>query len=441
MVLVYCDTTGPRHRYILDIIFKDMLGVDYGFTADPLQFQAWHGPKMNYSSLELPGDIFHIRPEGLLAETGLRNELPRVTAGDGFPVFFMTAAPSGLPYDPLAMAFFLVTRYEEYLPFEADQHGRFPAGASMAFRHGFLDKPMVNMLAKVIREGLSTYNPHYPWPKPAFRFRPTFDVDIAFAHLGKGWIRGSAAMARLLLKLDRKGLSGRIKVIRGRSPDPYDNFDFIQRTVESAGMRPAYFFLVGDFGRYDRNSHHLHPRLRSLVHGLSPRADIGIHPSYRSFGNVSRLSMETARLSRLTGNSIVHARQHFLRLAFPSTYRAYIDLGITDDHSLGYSDTNGFRAGTANPFPFFDLLRNRVTPLLLHPFIFMDSAFVEQMRTPPERALEEMNVLMDRAAEHGGEAAGIWHNYALADDHATAPWREVFSRAIEHASSLYVRSL
>jgi hypothetical protein len=43
-----------------------------------------------------------------------------------------------LPFDPLAATFYLVSRYEEYLPFIPDEHGRFPAKQSFAFSNGFL---------------------------------------------------------------------------------------------------------------------------------------------------------------------------------------------------------------------------------------------------------------------------------------------------------------
>ena len=44
----------------------------------------------------------------------------------GLPVFFQTTSDSDIPFDVFAASFFLVSRYEEYLEFQPDAHGRFP---------------------------------------------------------------------------------------------------------------------------------------------------------------------------------------------------------------------------------------------------------------------------------------------------------------------------
>jgi len=110
-------------------------------------------------------------------------------------------------------------------------------------------------------------------------------------------------------------------------------------------------------------------------------------------------------------------------LSFPHSYRSLAVLGFTDVHSLGYSTVNGVRAGTATPFLFFDLLREEITDLRLHPFLFMDSAMADHLKYTPEQALEEAMKLTDKVRRYGGEAIGIWHNYALSDQGPYQGWR------------------
>jgi hypothetical protein len=55
----------------------------------------------------------------------------------GFKAFFKTS-DGIVPFDLFAAAFYLLSRYEEYLSQEKDQYGRFPAEASLAFKAGFL---------------------------------------------------------------------------------------------------------------------------------------------------------------------------------------------------------------------------------------------------------------------------------------------------------------
>ena len=49
-----------------------------------------------------------------------------------------------VPLDIFGSAFFMLTRYEEMVITERDTHGRFPARASIAYREGLLERPIVD---------------------------------------------------------------------------------------------------------------------------------------------------------------------------------------------------------------------------------------------------------------------------------------------------------
>ena len=46
--------------------------------------------------------------------------------------------------DIFASSFFMLTRWEEYVDLSRDEHNRFPHTASLAYKHNFLDRPIVN---------------------------------------------------------------------------------------------------------------------------------------------------------------------------------------------------------------------------------------------------------------------------------------------------------
>ena len=70
-----------------------------------------------------------------------------------FTAFFRAEADTG--FDLLAAVFYLITRYEEYLPHDKDLYGRYPHTAAVAFREGFLQQPLVNTWMEYFRQLLS----------------------------------------------------------------------------------------------------------------------------------------------------------------------------------------------------------------------------------------------------------------------------------------------
>jgi len=46
--------------------------------------------------------------------------------------------------DIFASAYFMLTRWEECISSDKDEHHRFPASASLAYKHNFLHRPIVN---------------------------------------------------------------------------------------------------------------------------------------------------------------------------------------------------------------------------------------------------------------------------------------------------------
>jgi hypothetical protein len=93
--------------------------------------------------------------------------------------------------------FYLISRYEEYLPFEPDQYGRFEAGQSLAFRHHFLEEPIVDQWIEMFKSVLTGKYPELHFPAREFRFISTFDVDRPWAYLHKGIWRTLRGLVRM----------------------------------------------------------------------------------------------------------------------------------------------------------------------------------------------------------------------------------------------------
>ncbi|MCU0370708.1 MAG: polysaccharide deacetylase family protein, partial [Bacteroidales bacterium] len=312
-----------------------------------------------------------------------------------------------------------------------DEHGRFAVEKSLAYRGNFLQIPLVDMMAHEIKKLLQDRYPGIEIPGQPFRFIPSFDIDIAYAHLAKGWGRAVAAWVKLLLKADIEQVKERLATLSGNVKDPYDNFDLHAKWAGKYGHPLLYFILLGNFSKFDRNTSHKNRRFRKLIHDLGRYSEVGIHPSYRSHLCPEIFEEEKRRLEDIILKPVTRNRFHFLRLKFPESCRLLISQGITEDYSLGYSTINGFRASTCTPFLFYDLQKEEVTTLRLHPFIFMDSAIIDHMKLTPQQAISAITGLVDQVKKYGGEAIGIWHNYSLSEKDQYTGWQVVLESILE----------
>lgn len=98
---------------------------------------------------------------------------------------------------------------------------------------------------------------------------------------------------------------------------------------------------------------------------------------------------------------------------------------------MGYGSINGFRASVASPFYWYDLEKEQVTSLLLHPFCFMEANSFFEQRATPEQALEEMRHYHREVKKVNGQLITIWHNTFLGMDPMYAGWKEVYARFVK----------
>jgi len=143
MILLYADRITTRLEYAGRLIFQDILITKVQFTDQVILFKDSPLPKINYSPLRFGDEPFISAGDFLFSETITIPEIQPVEY-QGETGFFPTSSDSVLPFDPFASAFLIVTRMEEYLPGPRDSYGRFIAENSILFRHGLLEKPVIN---------------------------------------------------------------------------------------------------------------------------------------------------------------------------------------------------------------------------------------------------------------------------------------------------------
>jgi hypothetical protein len=432
-MLLFAENITPRLRYITGFIGEALTGQPISITTDFQAYEQATGPKINYSTRISSVNDLQVQPAGLLFEEGIQPQAIRCGNSNGYTVFFETGGD--FPFDIFAASFYLLSRYEEYLPFTKDLYGRYPHTASLAFQQGFLDKPMVNYWLQDLKKVLQGMFPGLELREPAFRFLPTYDIDEAFAFRHKGWLRNTGGWLRDLFRGNLAQCRQRLLVLKGKQPDPYDAFDTMDELHQQYALSPLYFFLLASKrGQVDKNTDPSGEAMQQLVRRIAAVYQTGIHPSWQSGDEEALLISEKKQLQTLTGKPVTISRQHYLRFTLPEGYRRLLAAGILEDHSMGYGMVNGFRASVASPFYWYDLQQESSTALLLYPFCYMDANSFYELKHMPAQALEEMMMYYHEVKKVNGSLITLWHNTFLGTDPRFAGWKEVYTRFLQEIS-------
>jgi len=435
-LLILVPKLTNRLYYIFELIFKDLLRVDYSITSDSAVFLAYEGPKFHYGNNNIGDELFQ-KASRLLFERNIHeiqdNELKIIDFRDTKAIFPVYNEKSIFPFDVFAASFYFVTRYEEYLPHVCDKFNRYQVKDSILFKMNMLERPLVNIWAQILGERLKEAFPGLTFKKKKFTFVPTYDVDAAWAYKNKGFLRTGAAFLRDLINLNFEEVKARWQVITNKKRDPFYTFDEQIQMQKDLKLRPVYFILCGDYGEYDKNISLTDIDFQYLIKRLGDFADVGIHPSFASFLDVEKMRNEVTELSKVLNCEITKSRQHFLRLNLPSSYKNLIELDITDDYTMGYASQTGFRAGIADTFKFFDLTQDTVTKLRIHPFAVMDGTLRDYLNLNNEDALEKVKKLIAEVKNVNGTFILLWHNETLSDQKRWTGWKAIYNEIVNFA--------
>jgi hypothetical protein len=429
-LLVFVPELTSRISYTFSLFFESLLSTAYKLTRDIEEYKAYKGPKLNYSGKVSGEDGLFFKAAGLLSEKGISKQNISVADWQGLKVFYRVDG-GALPFDVFSASFYMVSRYEEYLSESYDEHKRFKVTYSLAFKNHFLDIPIVNAWAEELKKILIDKYPSLIIAERKYTFTPTIDIDVAYAHLGRSKGVTMGAYMKLFSRFDIKAAARKMSVLSGKTKDEYDTYDYQEEIFRKYNVKPIYFILAADRSAYDKNIETESDVFKLLVKRLSAFAGVGIHPSYRSESVKERVEVELKRVENILGNRITKSRQHYLRITLPDTYRCLAKLGITDDYSMAFAASPGFRAGMCSPFNFYDLQAEEVLPVKIHPTIVMDGTFNEYLGVTPEIAIETTQKLVLQVKKYKGEFISIWHNHSLNEQQHWKGWRRVFEETIK----------
>ena len=434
MLLVYTHKVTPRVTYTFKHFFTRILQIQVEFTSKVEKFVAHNGLKITYAKQPL-GNEFFIKSDNLLFEQGINDVEIKMGDWQGVPCFFMNKQNTAVPFDIFAATFYLLSRYEEYLPHLKDHFGRFSAEESLAYQQGFLDKPLIDIWAYKFRDLLTKKNPNVQFKERTFEYISSIDVDTTYCYKHKGIIRTIGGFAKDILKLKVKDFWLRSMVILGFRKDPFDTFDELIYLQKEYGIKTIFFFLVSEYTTFDKNISSRNSTYRSLIKSIADYCNVGLHPSYFSMKNDLKLKKEKKRLEEITNSPVQRSRQHYLRLAMPETYQNLIGLEIQEDYTMGYAQHYGFRASTCSPFYFYDLDYEIQTPLKIFPFAVMDVTLKDYLGLSYKKSFEVIMDLAKEVAQVKGTFITLFHNETLSNKGKWFRWNKLYIAMLKQIST------
>lgn len=433
-MLILVPKITNRLYYIFELMLKDELGIDFKFTTDKDSYLSHEGAKLHYGKYPMPEESgLYQQAANILFEHDIADQDVKICnykeSKAIYPVF---NERSLFPFDIFAASFYIISRYEEYLPHVSDNYNRFQPQDSILYKMEMMERPVINLWSIDLGNELVARYPEITLKKKTFRFVPTYDVDAAWAYRNKGFFRTTLSLCRDILRFDKNEIRYRWDVLRKKKMDPFDTFEYQIKLQKELKLSPLYFILCGDYNTNDKNISIKNKEFQQLIKHLGDYALVGIHPSFSSYLNKNMIKEEITRLSDVLKREVTISRQHFLRLSLPSSYQILIELDITDDYTMGYASQAGFRAGYADTFKFFDLENDMKTKLNIHPFALMDGTMRDYLNLDVQESYEKAKKLVDEVKNVNGTFILLWHNETLSGEKRWEGWITLYRKILDY---------
>lgn len=412
-MLILVPKNTPRLAYTLDFILVEILNISYQTTTSIDFFKSsenkhkWsYGVFCDENTPTLPS--FPL----MFEETIVEQTLEKIEKDTIIALFKTEEIYNEIHFDVIASVFYLISRYEEYLPAVHDPHGRYASFQSVASQYDFLDIPMVNRYIDWLARWLTSQFKTLDIKPPKGRALFTFDIDHPFYSQG--------------ISIQKKITRQLRDLFSNTERDKFDTFDFIHSAIDTLDAR--YFVLCPK--EPSKNDHFVLREdtvFTDLIRSLSQKINMGIHPSYFSI-DYKLISSEIQWLESKIGNDVFTSRFHYLRFKIEQLIAAYKNTRIKDDFSMAYGNISGFRSSTSFPYYFFDLQKNRKTELKIWTPCIMDSTY-EYYRgnDKKELFLAKTKQYIREIKQYGGTFTPIFHNDILSH----SSWKETLIETVK----------
>jgi len=378
-----------ERKYIINIIFNEFLGLEYDLKIGSKDYEI---VLENKKTLTIKDTFFNKYPKDMeyLRLENIPKEIEEL--------------------DIFAASFFMLTRWEEFVNKSRDKHNRFPATKSLAYKEGFLDRPIVNEYVERLKNMLLKLDSSLVFKEKKFELVLTHDVDEM--QIWKSWkqvfrVALGDIVKRRDIALAFERVAEYFLIKREKIKDPFDTFDWLMDKSEAIGVKSRFYFMSGGVTKFDNRYKIDSPKVLELIEKIKQRGHIiGIHPSYNAYNDFEQFKKEKDLLEKVVGEKIVEGREHYLRFEVPTTWQIWEDNGMEVDSTCGYADEEGFRCGTGDEFSVFNILSREQLTVKERPLIVMDCSLFNYNSYSADEAKVRINMIKSTA----NIFTILWHN-------------------------------
>ena len=423
MLLIYSLKTTQRITYIFKHICLRILGIEVNFTNVIEDFIAYSGPKLSYGKKELGNELF-IQSTELLMQDGFESIDITVKDWGDTKCFFAVGKNSALPFDIFAASFYLLSRYEEYLPQVKDEKGRFLASESIAFKAGFLQDPVVDIWAYKFKDLLLQTFPDIKYSARKPSVHTIINASQPLLYKNKGLLRTLIGFFNDLFSFNLKSIFDRSTVLFGFRKDPFNTFSWIINSVKKSKSSLTVFFLLGASKIFEESLNSQKESFKLLIKNVSDYQEIGLIFSDEALNSLAVLNEEKEKIEAITNRTLRRSMNNEYLVSLPHNYRNLIELEIATDFTMVYENVIGFRASTCSPFLFYDLDYEIVTPLKIHPISLTTKGL---NKTSTSKKTETIQKMMESVKKVNGTFSMIFDNYNFMNNKKNTVLKTIFS--------------
>lgn len=426
MLLIYVKKETPRISYIFKHICQRILGIDISFATSLEEFISYPGEKISYGKKPLGNELF-FQSAGLLEQQGVESQDIIVKKWEETIGFFSVPDATGLPFDIFSASFYLLTRYEEYLPHVKDEMGRFMASESLAYQADFLHQPVVDIWAMKFKNRLLTAFPELHFEKRTLKIHPIVEVASPYDYKNKGFFRTWVGYFIDLFKGRFKRIRERTQVLIGLKRDPRDTFKWMVNIAKHSRFKMTFFFLLGESKTFSESINTHRQNFKLLIKYIADYEDVGLIFSDEALADFEVLKSEKRRIEEITNRLLEKTMNTEFQVKLPELYRNLIELEIKNDYTMVYPDVPGFRAGTCTPFLFYDIDYEVKTPLIVQPITMITRALKQRYISDIEKRVYQY---ISEVKKVNGKLMIVFSNEDFAKSPENEFWRNLFSEKL-----------
>jgi len=333
----------------------------------------------------------------------------------GMPFAEITDNELRVNADIISLSFIMLSRFEESMVIERDAFDGFEFKNSIASKYNFIDFPIVDEYALILRKYLVSFNLCSKFETNKCIIIPTHDIDQVLRF--DGLIQSIRTIFGDMILHKKTGVafaSARqyINSINNPIHDPYINsiYKLIDISKEF-NLRSEFYFMGANQSRYNNGYEINTPIIRAIIERIfKNQMIVGLHGGYESFNDSLILKREKEKVECATDCEIRMGRQHYLRFNIKTTFKTLESVGIKYDSTLGYNEQEGFRCGTCYEYQPFDFANDCAMKIIERPLIVMDNTLWAFKKYSKSEAYNKVMQLYLRCLAVGGNFIISWHN-------------------------------